>query len=92
MARSIDLQGTDVKNLTFALSKASYIEGMVVDQNDQPIANATVQLYHYRHKPSQSIVHTTGDGCFKLVGVYPDQNYTISCSAQGYVPVMRDWL
>ena len=89
----VRLSGRDADGLIFKIARASYISGQVVDRKDEkPIAGAQIRLSHFRRTILMPTCLSDERGHFKLSGLFPDLNYTIQCSAPGYLPVTEDRL
>lgn len=80
----VDLYGRDIDDIVFYLEPATYISGVVVDSNNNPIENAELELSELLDR--ENFGNTTSDtqGQFIFSGLSPLPNYTIEANAPGY--------
>ncbi|MGH9908090.1 MAG: carboxypeptidase-like regulatory domain-containing protein, partial [Pyrinomonadaceae bacterium] len=69
--------------------KSDVISGRVVNENGQPIANATVFVRTFDSRDQASITTTDSEGSFRVTGLQP-MAYQVSASVPAYTTTPRD--
>lgn len=78
----VRLEGTQVLDVSFALSRAGAINGRVYDEHGDPVAGARIQLLRPRMVRGQRQLQSVGEGdfsddtgAFRLYGLAPGEYY-----------------
>ncbi len=77
---NVDIAGSTTQNVTLQYLPVATVEGNVMDNDNNPVAGASIQITGY------ATYNGTSDatGHFAIPGVYYDNNYVVAVSKNGY--------
>ena len=82
-------KGVCTAGIDFALANGAVIEGMIVDEQGDPVYGAQIS-YFYRGYGNISSVYTDGNGCFALLGLWTG-TYFLHFSPDTYSDYVPEW-
>ena len=77
---SLNISGATTKNLVLTYLPKAIVSGTVLDNDNNPIAGAAVNISGYAPFTGT----TNASGLFSIPGVYYDANYAVTVSKNGY--------